>query len=249
MKRGLILLLSGLFALPLFADDSEHRRGKRGEHRGRDMERHHGPSHHNRDRRFHGPPRGSGGRLDGWYLEKWMKQIQANDPDFFQKMQAMREKDPREFYKALRERLTKHRFEHLMKHDPELKEAVDQIPPKARKKIMSMLSKSGGPPFMGPPRGSPEKGSAEQEERSKQLARDYREASTDEDRQRLRDALKQEIVAVYDARREERLKALRRMEEEISRIKASIEDRDQHRDDIIQQRLEQLLNENAPDRI
>jgi hypothetical protein len=75
-----------------------------------------------------------------------------------------------------------------------------------------------------------------------ELAREYREASN-EVRVKLKGDLKKLVNQQFDARQQRRALQLKRFEEELKRLRDGIDRREKEREQIIDKRVAELLNE------
>jgi hypothetical protein len=82
----------------------------------------------------------------------------------------------------------------------------------------------------------------ELDRRTRELARDYREAPNDE-RAKLREELKELVTRHFETRQERRALELKRFEEELKRLREAMELRETEREQIIDKRVSELLGE------
>lgn len=80
----------------------------------------------------------------------------------------------------------------------------------------------------------------ELEEQTHRLAMQYRRAP-DAEKQHIRKELESLVAKHFEVRQERRLLEVRRLEEELRRLRETIERRQAHREEIIEHRLRELL--------
>jgi hypothetical protein len=82
-------------------------------------------------------------------------------------------------------------------------------------------------------------------ERNNQFLAERCRQAPEGDRQRLKDELRKEITAHFDVRQQKRQLQLKRIEEEVQRLREAIEKREARRDEIINRRLGELVGEES----
>jgi hypothetical protein len=83
----------------------------------------------------------------------------------------------------------------------------------------------------------------EYEARTRKLVADYRNASNDQDKKKLVDDLAKAIETQFDVRQENRAKTLKQLEDQMKRLRDLHERRTREKNQIVQDRLRQLLRD------
>jgi hypothetical protein len=78
------------------------------------------------------------------------------------------------------------------------------------------------------------------ERQSRELAMQYRRASSDE-RAKLKDKIKELVAKHFDVRQERRALELKRLETQLQKLRENIERRKQARDKLVDQRVSELV--------
>ena len=84
----------------------------------------------------------------------------------------------------------------------------------------------------------------EQERRTREIAERYRQANG-ADRERLRDELKTAVEAHFKVRQERREAELKRLEEQLDRLRKTVQLHQEKSAEVINRRVEQLLGEDG----
>lgn len=113
-----------------------------------------------------------------------------------------------------------------------------------------------GPPVFSPPRPgegpfrlpSPEEKELldiqrDLERQCGRLAMRFRQSANDEDRAKIREELAKSLAKLFESRQEMRVRSLGRMKKELERIERSIQEREERKSSLIEQRLHQLIEE------
>lgn len=84
---------------------------------------------------------------------------------------------------------------------------------------------------------------SDQEQELHELARQYREAETEAERRRLRETLRDGLTELFDDRIRSQRERLEDMRARLEEVEAAIERREEHRDEIIDTRVDELLRD------
>lgn len=153
-------------------------------------------------------------------IQRLMAHWKEKNPEEFERMQKLREEDPQAFRQALQRKLENARRDHGMG------------PPSGDE-----FGHRGGPGG-GNPEGNPRM--RETEEQIMKLARDWRAATTEEDKARLRDELASALSKAFDQRESLRAERLAQMEKKLTELRSVMEQRREQRSAIIEKRLQEL---------
>ena len=130
-------------------------------------------------------------------------------------------------------------FEKLKEQDPERFDQLTQLretdPEAFRSEIRQVMQQR----FKGRRTGT----GAPAEQKCVELSGVYRRTKDEQKRQQIKAELRTAVEEAFDARVEERLKRLERMEQEIQRIRREIEARQGNRDEICTQRVGELTQD------
>ena len=147
------------------------------------------------------------------FVDRWLERMKEKNPEEYGKLQALREKDPEQFRQALHDKL------------------------KQEKMRFRSRDGRGGPP---PPPMNPEIVTIEKE--TMEMSRAYREESDAARKEQIRKDIRAKLEVLFELRGKDRQELVNRIEADLARLKKSIEERQAHRDQIIDRRLQDLTD-------
>jgi hypothetical protein len=177
------------------------------------------------------------------HVERWLEHIREKDPEEFDRMKKLRASNPAEFRRALHRRLLRQRVADTLREAPRLKEFLAGLPETDREELVSRLERLGAPPGQGfaPEHPDPEVHRLEQE--TADLARRYRDAPDEGEKERLRDELRTKLEIAFDRRENARREHVKKIETDLDHLKKTIATRQAKRPEIIERRLQELTGE------
>lgn len=190
-----------------------------------------------RPREGHAPP--EAGRP---HIERWLEQLEARDPEEYQRIMELRERHPAAFRAELRNRVHDARMmERLREPFPELHERISRLPRDERVRIGRMIRGEGdeGPmePFRhrhGPP---PDEAANAMHD----LLVQWRTAEDDAAREEARMAIREHVAKVFDQRTATQEADIQRAEEQVSNLRSMLESRLKKREEWIDRIMERVL--------
>ena len=195
--------------------------------------------------RFH---RKDGMPMDGAFLDQWLGMLKQRNPEEFEQMKKLRDENPDEFHRKLRQKLQDLRLGGLRDH-PQVAEAFKNLSPEDREWVTQRLQQPTGPGngndqhgggFAGWKRPSPEFTAAEQKARD--LAKKYREAKTDDEKAAAKKDLRATVSNLFDLREKDRAADIKQIEDHLAKIKKQLDDHQAKRTDIIDGRLKDIIS-------
>lgn len=169
-------------------------------------------------------------------INRLLNHIEQQDPEQARELRELRENDPAAFREALHERLNRVR-ERIQAAEPDRLTRDRQRKPEE--------SGREGPRARRPHQeGDVDVRRHDVEIRN--LVQQYREATTDEQREELRKALKDEVTTRFDQREDARRIQLEQLKQSVERLRAVLEERAEQREELIDQRVESLLRRIDP---
>lgn len=193
---------------------------------------------------FDGPPHGAPRRgPDGEPpLERWMENVRKDRPEEFERLQRLRNDDPRAFRQELHQRVRQEKVMARLRDYPRLHEALAELPPDQREDAVKKLLAAHMPKGMSQrmQRMNPESRRLEAETMG--MSKAYRACGDDAEKERIRTDLRLKLTELFDLREAERRAQVARMEEDLGKIRGSLEQRERHRDEIIDRRLQELTD-------
>jgi len=97
--------------------------------------------------------------------------------------------------------------------------------------------------YEDPERYKTEKRYRQLEQKSKQLARDYRKSDSEDEKAKIQDELKICLTKLFDLREKKRNDRVMDLEKEVENLKAMLKYRKEKKDEIIENRLNEMLSE------
>lgn len=202
-----------------------------------------------REHGYRGWP-GPSSNAEARYVEMWLDQLKQKNPAEFEKARKMRDENPEEFRRHLREKVASMKMRGGLEERPALARAIKALPETDREWLLQRLqagdrfgARGGLPDMRGG--GTPEMERGELATR--ELVQKAR-AATGEERVRLRAELKAELGRLFDLREKYRAEQLRMVEQQVTSIREQLRERSVKRDEIIEHRLKEALPDEAPAR-
>ncbi len=200
-------------------------------------------------------------------LERWMEKQKIENPAEYERLKQLQTQDPKAFRHMMLKRLNQERFRMAFKDHPQIYEAFKNLPDNERDEILRKLTQAGpqgGQPMQGqlgqgqpgqgqpgqgqPMQGQPAQGRPEMinpevkqlTDETMELSRSYHEAPSAEMREKIRGELRAKLEVLFDAREKDRQANVERMEGEMNRLKDALKQREENRDTIIDERLNEM---------
>jgi hypothetical protein len=184
-------------------------------------------------------------------VERWMDHLRERNPEEHERMDRMRREDPEAFAAHLRGRVYNARMaERVRERFPELGEVMARMSPEELEELGQLLrppqqrgphssrrgddSVRSGP---GPGPGQPKHGF----QRLRERVRDWKAAPTAESKERIRNEIRAEAERMFDERSEMHLDEVRRIEDQLEKLRTMIKDRDARRTEWIEQFINNAL--------
>lgn len=146
------------------------------------------------------------------FVDRWLDRMKEKDPEEYARLQKLRETSPEEFRQALHEKLAQEKM-----------------------RFHSRGGRHGRPPMM-----NPEVIKAEQE--AMDISKTYRRATDAPQKEQIRKDLRQKLEVLFDLREKDRQEHIRRIEKDLANLKKSVDQRQSHREEIIDRRLQELTD-------
>jgi hypothetical protein len=200
-----------------------------------------------REHGYRGWP-GPSSNAEARYVEMWLEQLKQKSPQEFEKARKLREENPEEFRRHLREKVASMKMRGGLEERPEIARAIKALPETDREWLLQRLQagdrfgmRGGMPDMRGG--GTPEMERGELATR--ELVQKAR-AATGEERARLRAELKTELGRLFDLREKYRAEQLRMVEQQVTSIREQLQERSAKRDEIIEHRLKEAMPDEPP---
>ena len=191
----------------------------------------------------------------GAATDKWLESLKSANPPEYERLIALRKENPVSFQEELRSRLRMERVRVELRDHPNVSQAIEDLPPEDRDWIMHRLqptpnpNRVGGGGGMGPGGGMQKGGKGgmtksdpaidQAQAEVMEMVPAYRSAQTEEERNQLREEIRAKLSEVFDLRVARQTSDL---DAEVKKITETIEYRKTNRDQIIEQRLQQLID-------
>lgn len=193
------------------------------------------------------PDGAAGGPFEG--VRCYLAKLKEENPEKHEKLMKLQQENPAEFRQILRSHMTKELLKRKLDGFPEIREAIEKMPEERRAELTRRFM---GMPGTGPgPGGGPDarpgdergaqRGPPERFEKLRDLTRKVQKAGTDEERAASKAELLKAAGEAFDANIQERMEHLERMEQEIKRIRAELEDQKGRKEEMIKERIERAL--------
>lgn len=169
-------------------------------------------------------------------IERFFAILKQTDPEEYERLRALREKDPVAFRAEIAQRLIQERERRAPRGDRNGER-------EGRRPARGALEPGPYTPPMGAfdAWASPNPEADQLELKSRELARALKEATSPEDQARLRAELKSTLLRAFELREQMRRERLAQMEDRVIRIKKLLDERAAQRDAIIQRRMDELI--------
>lgn len=198
--------------------------------------------------RFFGPPGGEGPDRP---MQRWLESRREQNPEEFERMKRLHEENPEEFRRQLGQRLLQERVRRAAQNHPEVRAALDQIPPEKQKAFFQELFElhggepGGFRPERGPDRGPDNAGGPDRKGsflEVQNLVQRHRAAASAEEKERIAGELRAKVGDFYRRRVKEREDQIARMEQEILKARREVEEQAKTSDQAIESRVQGLLS-------
>jgi len=179
-------------------------------------------------------------------LHQWMNQLREQDHAEYERLQALRLRDPETFRTLAREQLQTRALDRLRRERPAIYEAFTNLPEDDRRWLAERLLRPGpGSPDAPPPGERGPRHDAPAIDRD--TVRAYKRATSDAERAPLRAELARQLSEAYDRQLAERQRQLTEAEEKIAAIRAALAAGEEGKQAFIEQKLEAwLMNGDRP---
>ncbi len=182
-------------------------------------------------------------------VDRWMNHMRERNPEEHERMERMRREDPEAFATHLRGRVYNARVvERVRERFPELGKVMAHMTPAEHEELAQILrpplqrgqhlsrkgDESGAAGY-----GRPNPGYQQLRER----VGDWKAASTPEAKKRIRDEIRSEAERLFDERSALHLEEVRRIEDQLEKLRAMINERDARRTEWIDQLMNNALAE------
>lgn len=194
---------------------------------------------------------------------KWIARMKHENPEEYARLQAMKADDPKAFRRELHKRMKGERAMAGLRKYPRVAQAVMEMSEDEREDFINRLWAMSerlpelpgrgpgfgpGPHGFGGPGGGPEGEGAAQadpetqrvQRQVKELVQAYHEAPDEAAKDEVRAQLRGRIEQLFELREAERARQIERIEQDLARLKKSMESRRKNRDLIIEKRLGEL---------
>lgn len=189
-------------------------------------------------------------------LQRALMELKSQQPDEFERLQALRQRDPAAFRAEARELVEQAFMRKMQKDRPAVYEALNGLNEQDRAWMFERLA-AGAARFGAGPRPEGERmdrqppGPETPEDRdgfveARQLIRKYRKAETAEDRANIRAQLRDLLAKDYDRHLAQRREQLAEMEGRIEQARTALQAGEQDKDAFIDERLSALLEKGPP---
>lgn len=179
-------------------------------------------------------------------LERFMGQLRERHPEEFERLRHMREENPREFRSHLRQRrnqLRNMQFIDSLAGIPRFREAVQQMSPGEREEVADRLAeafrKEDRP--RRPKRDFVANEVREFEEGLRDLGHEYQTAGDDE-KPAIKRRIRSQLEIIFDLQETQRRRHVEEAEERVRKMQAMLNQRAEHRDEVIDRRLLELTD-------
>jgi hypothetical protein len=146
------------------------------------------------------------------FVDRWLDRMKEKNPEEYDKLQKLRETSPEQFRQALHDKLKQEKTRSRL-HD----------------------GRHGPPPPLNPEIVKLEKETME-------ISRGYRETTDEAQKTQIRKDLRGKLEVLFELREKDRQELIRRIETDLARLKKSVDERRNHRDQIIERRLQELTD-------
>lgn len=192
---------------------------------------------------------GPGSTSEARYVETWLAQLKLRNPEDFEKARKLRDENPEEFRRHLREKLAEMKSRGGLNEHPAVLQALKSLPDADREWVMQRLQggpsadrfgmRGGGNFLEVRTASSPDLERGELALR--ELVRKTR-AATGDDKEKLRTELKTELGRLFDLREKHRSEQLHMVEQQVLNIREQLQERAGKRDEIIERHMQEALS-------
>ncbi len=165
--------------------------------------------------------------------------VRERDPAQYERLTHLREQDPDAFFREMKRLRDAHHAKRMLNKRPRIAEAIRELPHDDRRWLLQHLheTQAAGPEGF------------RQDNRPDNLRADirrqvglYRKATSEEERAGIRASIEATSEELFNLREQERLRQIRRAEDMLEKLKAEYEVRQEQKDSIIREKVDQLLS-------
>lgn len=183
-------------------------------------------------------------------VRRYMAKLKEENPEKYEKLMKLQQENPAEFRKLLRGHMTKEIMKKKLEGFPEIREAIEKMPEERRMELGCRFlgfQGMGAPGMQQPPPGErgEQRGPPQRMEKLRDLSHKVQQAGTEDQRAAAKNELMKEASAAFDENIQERMAHLERMEQEIKRIRAELEQQKGNKEKLIRERIERALDRKA----
>jgi len=190
-------------------------------------------------------------------VQRWMKQLQETNPAEFERLRELRMSNPEAFRKEARVAVETQIMTRLAEERPAIHEILSNLSEDDRKWLMERLARQALGP--GGPEGNHREGmegrgreghgnepKREAMQRNRELVRQYHEARTEEEKNLIKQELRDQLSNLYDQRIAERSEQLKEAEQKLDSIRKALAQGQEGKEAFIEEKLEIWLNSPPP---
>ncbi len=176
-------------------------------------------------------------------LDRWLERLRLSHPEEHERLVRLRRENHEAFGQEMRQRAREERIRRALDPHPELQAAFNRLTPEEQDRVMMRLGRGSRGPRTRLPRGVTENLDQLQaiEQAVDALLDACLQAPAGEERDRLTEALRNEVARLYDHRTAAHAEVLAQMKQHLEEVRGQLKERGAHRESWIQQRMEALL--------
>ncbi len=176
----------------------------------------------------------------GSFVSLWLERVKAVDVQDYERLQQMRKDDPVAFREELHKRLREERVMSKFNDHPKFRTFMKGLPPPERDALATDLAPGEGQPGPRPRMGRINPEIAQLEQKTMEMSRIYRETTDESQKLQIKKDLRNELNHLFELREIERRKEIARIEQTLTTLKTSLDQRQTNRNLIISRRLKEL---------
>ncbi|HMP89320.1 MAG TPA: hypothetical protein PJ991_03915 [Kiritimatiellia bacterium] len=192
-----------------------------------------------------------GGSEGGSPVQRWMRELQQQDPETFTRLQQLRVENPEQFRQEARAAMTQRAMQNLQRERPNIYKAVMELPDEDKDWLVNRLSRLHS--FLPPPpppddMDAEEAASPRERDQYRRLIRSYHQTENAEEKHQIRNAIRKQLEADYDNRLQNRTHQIQEMEQKLVQIRRALDAGSTDKERFIEEKLSVWLDREPPPR-
>jgi hypothetical protein len=176
-------------------------------------------------------------------VQRWMRKMRESNPEEFERLNNLRLRDPESFRAEARAALESEIMSRLAKQRPAISDAIAKLSNEDKKWLLERIARSEMPMEGGPmPFRERRENDRNDHQRNRELVRQYHQSRSAEEKEAIRQKLREELSQLYDQRINERGEQLQEAEQKLEAIRRALKQGEQGKGEFIDDKLDIWLN-------